>query len=355
MASIKEQFRQIKPANFFFLTIAGIINAVGVTLFLAPEAVNLYDSGFSGTSILLGNLTENVGMNMSIWLIILNVPFFLLGLKKMGVPFIAYSLYTIGVYSLFSWCFQTGFHIVFPDGGSPIAGSDKLLCAIFGGLISGIGSGTTIRFGGAIDGVEVMAVMFSKRIGMTVGTFVMSYNVIFYIVAGVVTQSWEAPLYSVIAYAVGLKAVDFMVDGFDKAKTAFIITDKYDEMASLLSEEFGRGVTKMDAEGYYSKQPKTVLYCVVNRFEVNKLKQIVTSVDPNAFMVINDVTDSLGSSLKFGKRKAVVERRKKRGEKLEEMKERIFEGEGKDVNSDMDDSPAAHNEGKDEGGKNNAE
>ena len=267
MASIKEQFRQIKPANFFFLTIAGIINAVGVTLFLAPEAVNLYDSGFSGTSILLGNLTENVGMNMSIWLIILNVPFFLLGLKKMGVPFIAYSLYTIGVYSLFSWCFQTGFHIVFPDGGSPVAGSDKLLCAIFGGLISGIGSGTTIRFGGAIDGVEVMAVMFSKRIGMTVGTFVMSYNVIFYIVAGVVTKSWEAPLYSVIAYAVGLKAVDFMVDGFDKAKTAFIITDKYDEMASLLSEEFGRGVTKMDAEGYYSKQPKTVenpVYCVNN-------------------------------------------------------------------------------------------
>ena len=344
MASIKEQFKQIKPSNFFFLTLAGIINAVGVTLFLAPEAVNLYDSGFSGTSILLGNLTENVGMNMSIWLIILNVPFFLLGLKKMGVPFIVYSLYTIGVYSLFSWCFQTGFHIVFPDGGSPIAGSDKLLCAIFGGLISGIGSGTTIRFGGAIDGVEVMAVMFSKRIGMTVGTFVMSYNVLFYIVAGVVTKSWEAPLYSVIAYAVGLKAVDFMVDGFDKAKTAFIITDKYDEMAALLSEEFGRGVTKMDAEGYYSKTPKTVLYCVVNRFEVNKLKQIVTSVDPNAFMVINDVTDSLGSSLKFGKRKAVVERRKKRDESREELREHICEGGGKDVNSDDDAAAPAQGE-----------
>ena len=344
MATLKEQFRQIKPTNFFFLTLAGIINAVGVTLFLAPEAVNLYDSGFSGTSILLGNLTENVGMNMSIWLIILNVPFFLLGLKKMGLPFIAYSLYTIGVYSLFSWCFQTGFHIVFPNGGSPIAGDDKLLCAIFGGLISGIGSGTTIRFGGAIDGVEVMAVMFSKRMGMTVGTFVMSYNVLFYIIAGVVTKSWQAPLYSVIAYAVGLKAVDFMVDGFDKAKTAFIITDKYDEMAALLSEEFGRGVTKMDAEGYYSKTPKTVLYCVVNRFEVNKLKQIVTSVDPNAFMVINDVRDSLGSSLKFGKRKAVVERRKKRDEKLEELREHIFEGEGKDVNSDDDDAAPAQGE-----------
>lgn len=325
MSALKEQFKQIKPSNFFFLTLAGIINAVGVTLFLAPEAVNLYDSGFSGTSILLGSLTDNVGLNMSVWLVILNVPFFLFGLKKMGLPFITYSLYTIGVYSLFSYLFQTGFGIVFPDGGSPIAGKDKLLCAIFGGLISGIGSGTTIRFGGAIDGVEVMAVMFSKRMGMTVGTFVMSYNVLFYIVAGVVSKSWEAPLYSVIAYAVGLKAVDFMVDGFDKAKTAFIITDKYDEMASLLSEEFGRGVTKMDAEGYYSKTPKTVLYCVVNRFEVNKLKQIVTSVDPAAFMVINDVTDSLGSSLKYGRRKAVSERRARRSEKMEELKDELKE------------------------------
>ena len=342
MSAIKEQFKQIRPSNFFFLTLAGIINSVGVTLFLAPPAVNLFDSGFSGTSILLGNLTQNAGMNMSVWLVILNVPFFLLGLKKMGVPFITYSLYTIGVYSLFSWCFQTGFGIVFPEGGSPVAGDDKLLCAIFGGLISGIGSGMTIRFGGAIDGVEVMAVMFSKRIGMTVGTFVMSYNVLFYIAAGIVTKSWQAPLYSVIAYAVGLKAVDFMVDGFDKAKTAFIITEKYDEMAALLSEEFGRGVTKMDAEGYYSKTPKTVLYCVVNRFEVNKLKQIVVSVDPSAFMVINDVTDTLGSSLKFGGRKAVARRRKKREEKMDELKtelkERILPPEGAAADDDSDEN-----------------
>ncbi len=342
MSAIKEQFKQIRPSNFFFLTLAGIINAVGVTLFLAPPAVNLFDSGFSGTSILLGNLTQNAGMNMSVWLVILNVPFFLLGLKKMGVPFITYSLYTIGVYSLFSWCFQTGFGIVFPEGGSPVAGDDKLLCAIFGGLISGIGSGMTIRFGGAIDGVEVMAVMFSKRIGMTVGTFVMSYNVLFYIAAGIVTKSWQAPLYSVIAYAVGLKAVDFMVDGFDKAKTAFIITEKYDEMAALLSEEFGRGVTKMDAEGYYSQTPKTVLYCVVNRFEVNKLKQIVVSVDPSAFMVINDVTDTLGSSLKFGGRKTVARRRKKREEKMDELKaelkERILPPEGAEADDDLDEN-----------------
>ena len=112
-------------------------------------------------------------------------------------------------------------------------------------------------------------------------------------------------------------------------------------------------MTKMDAEGYYSKTPKTVLYCVVNRFEVSKLKQIVMSVDPGAFMVINDVTDSLGSSLKFGKRKAVVARRKKRDEKLEELREHIFEGDGKDVNSDEDEpsSPVRDESGEKKGGE----
>ena len=288
--------RIVRPADFIFLTFAGIINAVGVTLFLTPAT--LYDGGFSGTSILLGNVTP---LSMSLWLLILNVPFFLFGLKRMGVVFILHSLYAVGIYSLFSFLFQSVFGLDF-SAGSPIAGADMLLSALFGGVISGVGSGLTIRFGGAIDGVEVLAVVFAKRIGMTVGSFVMSYNVILYIIAGIVTRDWIAPLYSIVAYTVGLKAVDFVIDGFDKAKSAFIITERHNEVADMLSKEFGRGVTTLDAEGYYSHTPKTVLYCVVNRFEVGKLKAIVTEIDPSAFLVINDVTDSLGSSLKYESR-----------------------------------------------------
>lgn len=286
-------FKDIRPTNFLFLTLAGIINATGVTLFLSP--VSVYDGGFSGTSVFLSQLTP---LSVSVLLLILNVPFFLLGLKKMGVPFIVYSLYTVGIYSLFAYLYQYVFGLDFSQG-SPVAGNDLLLCAVFGGIISGIGSGTTIRFGGAIDGVEVTAVMFAKKLGMTVGSFVMTYNVILYVIAGIVTKSWITPLYSVIAYAVGIKAVDFIIDGFDKAKSAFIITENHNLVAEKLTEEFGRGVTEIDATGYYSKTDKTVLYCVVNRFEVNKLKAIVTSVDPSAFLVINDVTDTLGSSLKY--------------------------------------------------------
>lgn len=285
--------RNLRYTNFIFLTLAGVINAVGVTLMLAPAG--MYDGGFSGTSILLSQVTP---LSMSVFLLLLNVPFFLFGLKKLGGAFIVYSLYTVAVYSLFSYLFQNSFGIDFSDG-SPIAGTDLLLCSVFGGIISGIGSGITIRFGGAIDGVEVMAVVFAKKIGMTVGSFVMSYNVILYVIAGIVTKGWVAPLYSVIAYTVGLKAVDFIIDGFDKAKSAFIITDRHGEVADALTEEFGRGVTSIDATGHYSQSSKTVLYCVVNRFEVGKLKSIVTNIDSSAFLVINDVTDTLGSSLKY--------------------------------------------------------
>lgn len=285
--------KSLRYSNFIFLTLAGVVNAVGVTLMLAPAG--MYDGGFSGTSILLSQLTP---LSMSLYLIILNVPFFLFGLKKLGAPFIVYSLYTVAVYSVFSYLFQSVLPIDFSNG-SPIAGNDLLLCSVFGGVISGIGSGITIRFGGAIDGVEVTAVVFAKKIGMTVGSFVMSYNVILYIVAGIVTKGWVAPLYSIVAYTVGLKAVDFIIDGFDKAKSAFIITDRHDEVADALTEEFGRGVTSIDATGHFSQSSKTVLFCVVNRFEVGKLKAIVMQIDSSAFLVINDVTDSLGSSLKY--------------------------------------------------------
>ena len=111
-----------------------------------------------------------------------------------------------------------------------------LLCAVFGGLISGVGSGMTIRFGGAIDGVEVMAVIFSKRLGMTVGSFVMVYNVLLYVAIGCIFRSWIMPLYSILTYCAAIKSVDFIVEGLDKAKSATIITSRADAVSEALSE-----------------------------------------------------------------------------------------------------------------------
>lgn len=269
------------------LTIAGIINAIGITLFLNP--VNLYDSGISGTSMLIAQVTPD-GISLSLCLLLLNIPLFLYGFKKQGGLFTFYAIYTVSIYSIVAFLI-TDVLPVDVSIASPLAGTDLLLCAIFGGLISGIGSGLAIRSGGAMDGVEVMAVIFSKRLGVTVGTFLMAYNIILYIICGCVVKSWILPLYSIVTYMAALKTVDFIVEGLDRAKSAMIITDKPDEICKELSSAFETGTTKIDAVGGYSNSSKTVIYFVVNRFQVTKMKDIVREVDPKAYITITEVAD----------------------------------------------------------------
>lgn len=283
-----------KFSNFVFLFFAGIINSIGVTMFLAP--VHIYDSGFSGTSMLLWQLTPEK-YTFSFFLLILNIPFFLYGYRKQGFVFTVYSIFAIVIYSLSSYVIADVLPVNVVDS-SPFAGTDLLLCSIFGGLISGIGSGLTIRFGGAIDGVEVLSVIFAKKIGLTVGTFVMIYNSLLYIITGFILNTFILPLYSVITYAVAIKAVDFLVDGFDKAKSAMIITEKADEISKALSNEFETGVTQISSKGYYEGKDKTIIYFVVNRFQIGKMKEIVSSIDSSAFVTITEVADIMRKSVK---------------------------------------------------------
>lgn len=293
MKTMKTQLHGLRPMSFLLLFAAGVINAVGVTMFLAP--VHLYDSGISGTSMLLWQITPEA-YTLSLFLLILNVPLFLFGLKKQGIVFTIYSIWAVFVYSAASFII-TDILPVDVSAASPFAGQDLLLCALFGGLISGIGSGMTIRFGGAIDGIEVMAVIFAKRLGLTVGSFVMAYNVLLYIVIGCVFQSWILPLYSIVTYCAAIKAVDFIVEGLDKAKSAMIVTTKADAISNALSDAFGRGITHIGARGYYSGTDQTIIYFVVNRFQIAKMKALVTEVDPDAFITISEVSDVLGRSV----------------------------------------------------------
>ncbi len=283
--TILSELKKLNIKNFVMLLIAGCINAFGVTVFLAP--VHLYDSGISGTSILLSQVTP---WALSVFLLVLNVPLFLFGLKKQGLAFTIYSIFAVSIYSLGAWLI-TDVLPIDVSIASPLAGKDLLLCAIFGGIVSGIGSGTTIRYGGAIDGVEVMAVIFAKKIGLTVGSFVMAYNVVLYIICGLLMNSWILPLYSIVAYYAGLKTVDFIVEGFDRSKAVFIVTDKADEVSSALTEEFECGSTKIAATGGYSNAEKTMIYFVVNRFQISRLRSVVHAIDPKAFLTISDIAD----------------------------------------------------------------
>ena len=288
-----DKLKKFRIKNFIFLTLAGIINSIGVTVFLYP--VNLYDSGISGTSMLLAQITPDK-LSLSIFLVALNIPLFLFGLKKQGFRFTVYAVYTVAIYSLSAWLI-TDILPIDVSVASPLAGTDLLLCALFGGIISGIGSGVAIRFGGAMDGIEVMAVIFAKRLDMTVGTFVMIYNVVLYIICGIAIKSWILPLYSIVTYAAALKTIDYIVEGMDRAKGAMIITSKPGEICAVLSEVFESGMTKIKAEGGYSNAEKTVVYFVVNRFQVVRLKELVHEIDPTAYITISEVADVFSANI----------------------------------------------------------
>ena len=293
MKKMFQTFRSLKWTNFVFLTIAGVINAFGVVMFLAP--VKLYDSGISGTSMLISQETP-AWCSLSLILILLNIPIFLVGLKREGWHFTIYSIYVVLIYSFVAWII-TDILPVDVSIVSPLAGSGLFLCAIFGGIISGCGSGLAVRFGGAIDGIDVIAVMFAKRVGLSIGSFVMIYNVLLYIICGIVIGSWILPLYSIVTYAAASKTVDFFVEGFDRSKAAFIITTKATDVCKALSETFENGITTINAKGYYSDSDKTMIYFVVNRFQIGRMKNLVHDIDPRAYIAINEVADIFPANL----------------------------------------------------------
>lgn len=289
---IKIPDMNLKPINFLFLTIAGLINAFGITVFLTP--VQLYDSGISGTSMLLSRLTPE-SFSLSIFLLILNIPLFLYGLKKQGKSFTIYAIYSVAIYSIGAWLITDVLPLDVATS-SPFAEHDLLLCSIFGGVISGIGSGLALKFGGAMDGIEVMAVIFAKRLNLSVGSFVMIYNVILYIICGVVTKSWILPLYSIITYFMALKTLDYIVEGLERSKSAIIITKEPEKISKALSEAFECGVTSVQAKGCFSNEPRTMIYFIVNRFQIGKMKNIIHEIDPLAYITISEVADVFSSN-----------------------------------------------------------
>ena len=283
-----EELKALRWQRFIGLIIAGFINAFGITVFLMP--VQLYDSGISGTSMLLSQVTPEY-LSLSVFLVLLNVPLFLYGLKRQGLTFTIYSLFAVSMYALGAWLIEDVFPIDVSGVVSPLAGDDLFLCALFGGVISGIGSGLTIRLGGAIDGIEVMAVIFAKKLNLTVGTFVMIYNVALYVIAAILLNNWVLALYSIVTYGAGLKTIDFIIEGIDRSKSVMIVTEKPKEISDALIETFETGTTLMRARGGYSNADKAIVYFVVNRFQISKMTDIVHTIDPHAYITISEVAD----------------------------------------------------------------
>ncbi len=268
--------------RYIFLTIGSFVSAVGLEIFLIPN--NVIDGGVIGISIMASYLTS---LPLGIFVILLNLPFLYLGYTQIGKSF-AYS-------TLFSICSLSIWVTVL----HPIPGltKDIFLATVFGGIIVGLGVGLIIRYGGSLDGTEIIAIIIDKKSGFSVGEIIMIFNVIILGSAGLVF-TWDRAMYSLVAYFIAFKMIDITIEGLDESKGVIIVSDKSDEIAECLMDRLGRGVTVLHGKGAYLGEKKDVLYSVITRLEITKLKTIVYEKDPEAFVTINEVHDVMGGRFK---------------------------------------------------------
>ena len=264
------------------LFIGAVIASVGLELFLIPN--NVIDGGVVGLSIMGHYMFENVPFG--VFLVVLNLPFLYIGYKHIGKNF---AISTIIAVIMLSFCSEVAAEF-------PKVTDDSFLAAIFGGIIDGIGVGIIMRAGGSLDGTEIVAIIADKHSPFSVGEVVMFINLFILSGAGLLF-GWDKAMYSLVAYFVISKMIDVVTKGLDETYAIMIVSNNPHELKDVLNTVI-RGVTLLHGEGGYTGDPKEIVYCVVNRLEVTKIKDIVLSIDEHAFVTINSVHDIVGGRFK---------------------------------------------------------
>lgn len=268
--------------SYIFITIGILLAAIALEVFLVPN--HIIDGGITGISIILSFLTN---INLSVFIVIINIPFLLLGFKHLGMSFLIQSSFSMILFSLLLEVFKPVQEVT----------NDMLLATVFGGILLGIGVGFVIRYGACLDGVEIIAILINKKTSFSVGQVILLVNLVIYMVAGMLF-GWDRALYSIMTYFITYKIIDIVSEGLDQAKAALIITNHGDEIARSIYKKLGRTVTFIEGEGLISGK-KVVLYAVVTRLEVRELKKIVEADDVSAFMTITDVAEVVGQHIKY--------------------------------------------------------
>jgi len=258
------------------MVIGSVLASIGLEIFLIPN--NIIDGGITGISIMASYLTN---IPLGVFVFILNIPFLIIGYKQIGKTFAISTSFSI-------ICLSIGVSILHPISGIT---QDILLATIFGGIILGVGVGLIIRNGGSLDGTEIIAIILDKRSGFSIGEIVMFFNLFILGVAGLIF-GWDRAMYSLIAYFIAFKTIDITVEGLDESKAVIIVSEKNKDISEALTDRLGRGVTLLHGEGAYKGDSTNVIYVVVSRLEIVKLKGIVNGFDENALVTINSVEAS---------------------------------------------------------------
>ncbi len=266
----------------FFIVLGSALMGVGIEEFLVPNKI--LDGGITGISIMLSHLT---GIKLGLFLFILNIPFFYIGYKQIGKTFALSTLLGITVLSISTALLHN----------VPVFTTDPLLATVFGGITLGTGVGIVIRYGGSLDGTEILAILANKKLPFSVGEIVMFFNIFIFTTAGFIF-SWNRAMYSVLAYFIAYKTIDLVIQGLDESKSAWIISENHKIIGEAILARLGRGVTYLNGEGAYTGDDKKVIFCVITRLEEAKLKTIVEEIDPGAFLAVANISEVKGGRFK---------------------------------------------------------
>lgn len=272
----------------FFLTLGALIAAFAIECFLVPN--NIIDGGIVGVSIILNHFFDKFGLGFFIF--VLNIPFVLLAFNKIGKKFVLQTIYAVSALSLG----VNYFHHY------DVITTEPVLIVVFGGILLGTGVGLVLKSGGSMDGTEILSVVLSRKFGFSVGEWIMAFNVIIYTAAGFVFGV-ENAMYAILTYFVAYKVIDIVQEGLNTSKAVRIISNKAKEIGTELMETLELGVTYVKGTGAYSGKEKEIIFCVVSRLELNKLKEIAQKIDNTAFITVEDVHETYGGQVKKKKKK----------------------------------------------------
>lgn len=277
-------FRHVK--DVLFIGIGVCMASIGLKCFLLPS--HFLDGGAMGVSLLLRIQT---GLDLSLLIVLINLPFIILGSRQISLQFGIKS-------SLAILCLALLVHYV----DFPVVTVDKLLIAVFGGFFLGAGIGLSIRGGSVIDGTEVLAIAVSRKSSLTVGDFIAVFNIILFAVSAIIVNI-ETAMYSMLTYLAASKTVDFVINGIEEYIGIMIVSEASDEIKQTIVHKIGRGFTVFKSEGGHGKkgtnlEDKNVLFCVVTRLEVTKVLLEIDKIDPTAFVIQYPIKDTRGGMIK---------------------------------------------------------
>ncbi len=271
-----------KIRSWAFVLVGATIAAFAVEEFLSPNRV--FDGGVTGVSMVVSHFTP---LSLGMCVVLINLPFLALGLKRLGKRFLLKATIAIVTFSIMTVVFEP----------MRVATRDDFLATIFGGLTLGIGVGLVLRGGGCLDGTEIVAILLSRRTQFSVGQVVLAINVVIYAIAGALF-GLDHGMYSLIMYFITSRVIDIVEVGWDTTKALFVITDDGSELAQQIFTQLGRTATIMKGRGLVSNQSKDIVYCVVTRGEIFELKSIVEHMPGSSFATISDVSEIVGHHIK---------------------------------------------------------